>query len=61
MTLQKSRELYLNQKSEKNKSEVQTKDIRNFFERNSKQTAHHLHKRAHSDQTSKESCSFGLN
>ena len=38
----------------KNKSEVQTKDIRNFFERNSKQITHHLHKRAHSDQTSKE-------
>ena len=54
MTLQKSRELQLNQKSEKNKSEVQTKDIQNFFERNSKQTTHHLYKRAHSDQTSKE-------
>ena len=41
-------------KKRKNKSEVQTKDIRNFFECNSKQTTHHLHKRAHSDQTSKE-------
>ena len=41
-------------KKRNNKSEVQTKDIRNFFERNSKQTTHHLHKRAHSDQTSKE-------
>ena len=41
-------------KKRKNKSEVQTKDIRNFFERRSKQITHHLHKRAHSDQTSKE-------
>ena len=41
-------------KKRKNKSEVQTKDIRNFFERNSKQKMHHLHKRARSDQTSKE-------
>ena len=30
-------------KKRKNKSGVQTKDIRNFFERNSKQTTHHLH------------------
>ena len=41
-------------KNRKNKSEVQTKDIQNIFERNSKQTTHHLHKRAHSEQTSKE-------
>ena len=40
-------------KKRKNKSEVQTKDIRNFFERNSKQTMYHLHKRT-PDQTSKE-------
>ena len=50
-------------KKRKNKSEVQTKDIRIFFERNSKQTTHHLHKRAHSDQTNikRKSSSFGLN
>ena len=41
-------------KERKKKSEVQTKDIRNFFERKSEQTTHHLHKRAHLDQTSKE-------
>ena len=41
-------------KKRKNKFEVQTKDIRNFFECSSKQTMHQLHKRAHLDQTSKE-------
>ena len=41
-------------KKKKYKSEVQTKDIQNFFERNSKQTMHHFHKRAHLDQISKE-------
>ena len=41
-------------KKRKNKSEVRTKDIQNFFECNSKYTTHHLHKRAHSDQTSKK-------
>ena len=41
-------------KKRKNKSEVQTRDMRNFFERNSKQKTHHLHKRAHSNQTSIE-------
>ena len=41
-------------KKSKNKPEVQTKDTRNFFERNSKQTTHHLYQGAHSGQTSKE-------
>ena len=54
MTLEKFPRAVSEPKKRKNNSEVQTKDIQNFFERYSKQTTHYLHIGAHSDQTSKE-------